>query len=183
MSFGKSLFIALSATGTTMGAVAIAGLLTNSGPLAIGPDAERRPPPIAPEDQRTVVMEPVPLDPRGYTLTGSEQDDLIYVSVEMVTHRKDDRQLVCKLMPRLKAAILTDLGPRLRALSSLADIDEIATNQFIRARFDHALGAHVVAAAKVSFLQNRRQGRSPNCTAAMHGAWQTWLRSGPLSKR
>lgn len=174
MSFGKSLFIAISATGTSLTVVAIAGFLTNTGPLALGPDGQKSAaPPIEPS---TIVMEPVPLDPRGYSLNGLEQDDLIFVSVEMVVRTKPDRLLVCKLMPRLTAAILRDLGPRLWSQPTLNNLDEVGTNLFVRDRFDHALGAKVVAKATVRFVENRRAAPKPNCTETLYAGWQTWIR-------
>lgn len=175
MSFGKSLLIAVGATGTSLSAVAIAGFLTNTGPLALGPDGNRlsAPPPL---DLSTIVMEPVPLDPRGYSLKGLEQGDLIYVSVEMVVRTKPDRLLVCKLMPRLTAAILRDLGPRLWSQPTLNNLDEVGVNRFVRDRFDQALGAKVVAEATVRFVENRRAAPKPNCTETLYAGWQTWIR-------
>lgn len=183
MSFGKSLFIAISATGTSLTAVAIAGFLTNTGPLALGPDGNRQnasPPPLEPS---TIVMEPVPLDPRGYSLTGLEQNDLVYVSVEMVVRTKPDRLLVCKLMPRLTAAILRDLGPRLWSQPTLNNLDEVGVNVFVRDRFDQALGAKVIAEATVRFVENRRAAPKPNCTETLHGGWQRWIRLDPSNSK
>lgn len=179
MSLGKSLFIAISATGTSLAAVAVAGLLTNSGPLALGPDAEEPAPEQAAVALRTIVMEPVPLDPRGYSLTGLEQGDQVFVSVEMVMHRKDDRKLVCTLMPRLRAAILRDLGPKLWFAPKNLGIDEEGVNEFLRARFDNALGGNVVAQVSVRFRDRRPLGPKPNCTEALHGGWQAWIRRTP----
>lgn len=176
MSFGKSLLIAVGATGTSLTAVAIAGFLTNTGPLALGPDGNRQsvsPPPL---DPSTIVMEPVPLDPRGYSLTGLEQNDLVFVSVEMLVRTKRDRLLVCKLMPRLTATILRDLGPRLWSQPTLNNLDEVGTNLFVRDRFDHALGAKVIAEATVRFVENRRAAPKPNCTETLYAGWQNWIR-------
>ncbi|MEQ8806890.1 MAG: hypothetical protein RIE87_15145 [Rhodospirillales bacterium] len=175
MSFGKSLFIAVSATGTSLTAVAVAGFLTNTGPLALGPDGQQSaaPPPLEPS---TIVMEPVPLDPRGYSLRGLEQDDLIYVSVEILVRTKPDRLLVCRLMPRLTATILRDLGPRLWSQPTFNNLDEAGTNLFVRDRFDQALGAKVVAEATVRFVEDRRAAPKPNCSETLHHGWQSWMR-------
>jgi hypothetical protein len=176
LSFGKSLLIAVTATGTSMTAVAVAGFLTNTGPLALGPDGQQAAAPPPPLERSTVVMEPVPLDPRGYSLTGLEQGDLIYVSVEMVVRNKPDRLLVCKLMPRLTASVLRDLGPKLWSRPTLNNLDEAAINEFVRDRFDHALGAKVVAEANVRFIDNRRAAPTPNCGETLYAGWQTWIR-------
>jgi len=175
LSFGKSLLIAVGATGTSLTAVAIAGFLTNNGPLALGPDGQQSaaPPPLEPS---TIVMEPVPLDPRGYNLKGLEQNDLIFVSVEMLVRTKRDRLLVCQLMPRLTATILRDLGPRLWSQPTLNNLDEAGTNLFVRDRFDHVLGAKVIAEATVRFVENRRAAPKPNCTETLYTGWQTWIR-------
>ena len=176
MSFGKSLLIAVGATGTSLTAVAIAGFLTNTGPLALGPDGNRQSAPPPPLEPSIIVMEPVPLDPRGYSLTGLEQNDLVYVSVEMVVRTKPDRLLVCKLMPRLTAAVLRDLGPRLWSQPTLNNLDKVGVNAFVRDRFDRALGAKVIAEATVRFVENRRAAPKPNCTETLYAGWQTWIR-------
>lgn len=175
MSFGKSLLIAVGATGTSLTAVAVAGLLTNSGPLSLGPDAQPETEEPAPLEMRTVVTDPVPLDRRGYSLTGSKQDDLVFVSVEMIVRHQRDRQRVCKLMPRLKASILSDLGPRLRPAPATVAPDGEAVNAFVHDRFDSALGGNVVTRATVRVSDHRRGVPKSNCAEALHGGWQAWI--------
>ncbi len=186
MSLGKSMLIAMSATGTTMGAVAIAGLLTNTGPFAIGSDGERAARvalQAVPAAERTVFMEPVPLDPRGYSLTRKdlEPGDKILVAVEIIVRQKTDRKTVCKLMPRLRAAILRDLGPRVWSAPMATPFDEIAAGGVVHASFNGALGEPLIRGVTVKFIDDRRQATQSNCLEALHGGWMTWLRSDLLS--
>ena len=182
MHFGKSLLIALSATGTSAGAVVIAGLLTNSGPLSPG-NPSRAPEPPGPLSQRTIVMAPVPVDPKGYALKELEQDDQIFVSVEMTLAHKRDRKSVCNLVPRLRAAVLRDLGPKFWSQPTLAIVEGDAVNGFMHARFHTALGWDAVEKISVRFVSDRRHAPKPNCGEVVHGGWQAWIRSGPLKDR
>ena len=186
MSFGKSMLIAVGATGTSMGAVAVAGLLTNTGPFAIGSDGERAAQAAllsVPVAERTVFMEPVPLDPRGYSLNRKELEpgDKVLVAVEIVVRRKIDRKTVCKLMPRLRAAILRDLGPRVWSAPMATPFDETAANGVVHASFNGALGEPLIRGVTVKFIDDRRQATRSNCLEALHGGWMTWLRSDLLS--
>ena len=182
MHFGKSLLIALSATGTSAGAVVIAGLLTNSGPLSPG-NPSRAPEPPGPLSQRTIVMAPVPVDPKGYALKGLEQDDQIFVSVEMTLAHKRDRKSVCNLVPRLRAAVLRDLGPKFWSQPTLTIVEGDSVNGFVQARFHTALGWDAVEKVSVRFVNDRRHAPKPNCGKVVHGGWQAWIRSGPLKDR
>lgn len=181
MHFAKSLLIAVSATGTSAGAVAIAGFLTNSGPLSPGnptPFEEE----IAPATERVIIMDPVPIDRRGYDLQGTKPDDQIYVSVELLVRRKAHRKDVCNLMPRLRAAVLRDLGPRFwRSRTGYIDEGQ-SVDRFVQASFSGALGVAMVERVTVRFVTDRRQAPKSNCKAAVHGVWQTWIKMQPFKR-
>ena len=178
MSFGKSLLIAVSATGTSFTAVMVAGLLSNDALMSLNSPESAADDAVDPA-LRTVVMEPVALDRRGYDLKGSVKGEPLFVSVEMTVSRKQARKTVCQLMPRLKATVLTDLGPVVWASYRGGLAEGPAIDGFVQDRFVRALGVDVVDAVKVRFLEHPRQAPKPNCTATLHGAWQKWIKLDP----
>jgi hypothetical protein len=182
MHFAKSLLIAFGATGTTMAAVAVAGLMTNTGPFSPG-NPSAAPAEKAPESRRRLVLDPIPLDMRGYGLNGTVKGDVIYVSVELVVARERDRKAVCALVPRLQASVLRDLGPRFWRISTPKVVEGPDVDGFVRNRFQQALGWEAVERVSVRFVGDRRQAPGSNCRAAVHGAWQSWIRSGPFRER
>lgn len=178
MSFGKSLLIAVSATGTSFTAVMVAGLLSNDALMQLNNPESAVDEAVDPA-LRTVVMEPVALDRQGYDLKGSVTGEPLFVSVEMTVSRKQARKTVCRLMPRLKAAVLTDLGPLVWASYRGGLAEGPGIDGFVQGRFERALGIGVIEQVKVRFLDHPRQAPEPNCTAALHGGWQKWIKLDP----
>ena len=170
MSLGKSILIAVGATSASFAVVAMAGLWIGRG-SSENKSAEATPASAA---ARTVVIAPVPVDRKGYNLTGAAGGGMVFVSVSLTLARQQDLERACQLMPRLKATVLRDLGPviwstpRGKWPAGGADVDDMA-----RSRFDRTLGGGTVVQAKVHFLDNPDLSPEPSCDG--RGGWQSWV--------
>ena len=69
---------------------------------------------LAPPSPRPVVTAPIAVDLSGYSLDPNKRDRMVYVTIAMMV--ADDRQedALCRNMPRLRAAVIQNLGSKLR---------------------------------------------------------------------
>lgn len=175
LGLGKSLLLAVGATGTSFAAVTIAGLLSNGALMDMSKDEAADDPAL-----RTVIMEPVPVDRRGYSLKAAKTGDQVFVSVQMTVTKPKDRARVCKLMPRLVASVLRDLGPVVWKAPRNATLEGPDVDAFVRRLFTRELGGNPIEAATVRITDDVRRAPRPNCNEALPGAWKSLITKDTL---
>ena len=109
--FKTAAIIAGSAAFLSFGCITI-GMALEVGPGQMAPGRlfQR----LSPPSPRAVVTAPIAVDLSGYSLDPNKRDRMVYVTVAMMVG--DDRQeaSLCRNMPRLRAAVIQNLGAKLR---------------------------------------------------------------------
>lgn len=136
MTFYKSLAVAGGVTGTILGAVLLTGLITDQQVQL--DDAERSRP-------QTLRIQAIPVRLGGYSLRYKRgTGDIVMLSVSVTVPGTKEKELVCRLAPRLVSTVTNDVTIRYAEIEALrADLTR-ALPEHLRRRFNLALGGKLI---------------------------------------
>ena len=144
MNFYRSLAIAGGVTGTVLAAVVVTGLLTNdSMDLEVGSG-----------DPRTMRIQAIPVRLGGHGLKPLRAtDEIAVLSISLTVSNATERDLVCRLAPRLIAAVTQNVGQRYTDHEVLArDLDKVLPTH-LRRQFNRALKAEMIETVSILKLE------------------------------
>ncbi|MEQ9574874.1 MAG: hypothetical protein RLN77_04760 [Rhodospirillales bacterium] len=76
--------------------------------LEVGPSGLLRR--LVPPEPRTVVSAPIAVDLGGYSISPGKRDRYVWVTVAMKVPGPRQEAEICRMMPRLRAVIVQELG-------------------------------------------------------------------------
>lgn len=136
MNFYKSLAVAGSVTGTILAAVLVTGLLTNQQmDLDVGVD-----------DPQVLRIQAVPVRLGGYGIKHKrDSGEIVVLSITLKVDNSLERELVCRLAPRLVATVTRDITQRYTNPEALtADLGKTLPDH-LRRRFNQALKSNIIS--------------------------------------
>ncbi|MEQ8804143.1 MAG: hypothetical protein RIE87_11610 [Rhodospirillales bacterium] len=136
MNFYKSLVVAGGVTGTILGAVLLTGLMTDPH-MELDDAANSRP--------QTLRIQAVPVRLGGYGLKYKKgAGDIVLLSITVKVGGVPERDLVCRLAPRLVSTVTQEVTLRYSETEALdADIGT-SLPAHLRRRFNQALKSDVI---------------------------------------
>jgi hypothetical protein len=136
VNFYRSLAVAAGVTGTVLGLVLLTGLMTDNQMEIDGFGSD------LPE---TIRIQAVPIRLGGYGLQHKRgEGDVVMLSISVRVANEMERGLVCRLAPRLIAAVTQDIGQQYSDPETLsADITTTLPGKLQR-RFNRALKADLI---------------------------------------
>ncbi|MCF3631100.1 hypothetical protein RJ527_11135 [Thalassospiraceae bacterium LMO-SO8] len=158
MNFYKSLAVAGGVTGTILGAVLLTGLMTDQK-LALENKEFKRP--------QTLRIQAIPIRLGGYSLKYKRgAGDIVMLSVSVTVPGRAERDLVCRLAPRLVSTVTNDVTIR------YSDVDELRTDltralpEHLRRRFNLALNGNLIQSVTVDKVEAGKLPPQSTCTDA-----------------
>lgn len=158
MNFYKSLAVAGGVTGTILGAVLLTGLMTDQK-LALENEEFNRP--------QTLRIQAIPVRLGGYSLKYKRgTGDIVMLSVSVTVPGRAERDLVCRLAPRLVSTVTNDVTIR------YSDVDELRTDltrtlpEHLRRRFNLALNGNLIQSVTVDKVEAGKLPPQSTCTDA-----------------
>ncbi len=137
MKFYKSLAIAGGMTGAVLGAVVLTGLMTND---QVSIDS------IGAGQPQNLRIQTIPIRLGGYGLKrkGEAASEIVLLSIALRVNSPQDKQIVCRLAPRLIATVTQDVGLRYEDSETLQADLQAALPRHLRTRFNHALKGNLI---------------------------------------
>ncbi|HBC08603.1 MAG TPA: hypothetical protein DC046_13645 [Rhodospirillaceae bacterium] len=158
MNFYKSLAVAGGVTGTILGAVLLTGLMADQKMLLH--DAELNRP-------QTLRIQAIPVRLGGYSLKYKRgTGDIVMLSVSVTVPGLKEKDLVCRLAPRLVSTVTNDVTIR------YSDVDALRTDltktlpEHLRRRFNLALGGRLIQNVIVDKVEAGKLPPQSTCTDA-----------------
>lgn len=141
MNFYKSLAVAGGVTGTILGAVLLTGLITDQ---QVELDAAER------DRPQTLRIQAIPLRLGGYSLRYKRgTGDIVMLSISVTVPGLSEKNLVCRLAPRLVSTVTNDVTIRYTEVDALrADLTK-SLPEHLRRRFNLALGGRLIQSVTV----------------------------------
>lgn len=158
MNFYKSLAVAGGVTGTILGAVLLTGLMTDQK-LALDNKEFNHP--------QTLRIQAIPIRLGGYSLKYKRgTGDIVMLSVSVTVPGRAERDLVCRLAPRLVSTVTNDVTIR------YSDVNELRTDltrnlpEHLRRRFNLALNGNLIQSVTVDKVEAGKLPPQSTCTDA-----------------
>tara|TARA_R110001592_G_scaffold81299_4_gene241377 strand:+ start:960 stop:1439 length:480 start_codon:yes stop_codon:yes gene_type:complete len=158
VNFYKSLAVAGGVTGTILSAVLLTGLMTDQK-LALENEEFNRP--------QTLRIQAIPVRLGGYSLKYKRgTGDIVMLSVSVTVPGRTERDLVCRLAPRLVSTVTNDVTIR------YSDVDELRTDltrtlpEHLRRRFNLALNGNLIQSVTVDKVEAGKLPPQSTCTGA-----------------
>ncbi len=158
MNFYKSLAVAGGVTGTILGAVLLTGLATDQK-LALENKELNLP--------QTLRIQAIPIRLGGYSLKYKRgTGDIVMLSVSVTVPGRAERDLVCRLAPRLVSTVTNDVTIR------YSDVNELRTDltrtlpEHLRRRFSLALNGNLIQSVTVDKVEAGKLPPQSTCTDA-----------------
>lgn len=129
--------------------------------LEIGPAGLLRK--LAPEQPRTVVTAPIAVDLSGYSIDPDKRDNYVFVTVAMNVPGSDEEREVCRMMPRLRAVVMQDVGDKLREQTGNTGVAAPALIDFARKRLTSALNTDLGGEFGMLVQTDWRAAPQPSC--------------------
>jgi len=141
VNFYKSLAVAGGVTGTILGAVLLTGLMTHKQ-TELDEAARSRP--------QTLRIQAIPVRLGGYSLKYKRgTGDIVMLSVSVTVPGAKEKELVCRLAPRLVSTVTNDVTIRYAETDALrADLTRTLPDH-LRRRFNLALGGTLIQSVTV----------------------------------
>tara|TARA_R100001129_G_scaffold64469_3_gene44075 strand:+ start:2417 stop:2896 length:480 start_codon:yes stop_codon:yes gene_type:complete len=158
VNFYKSLAVAGGVTGTVLGAVLLTGLITKQ---KIELDhAERSRP-------QTLRIQAIPVRLGGYSLKYKQgTGDIVMLSVSVTVPGLKEKDLVCRLAPRLVSTVTNDVTIRYSDIDALrADLTKTLP-EHLRRRFNLALGGKLIQSVIVDKVETGQLPPRSTCNNA-----------------
>ncbi len=158
MNFYKSLAVAGGVTGTILGAVLLTGLMTDQK-MALDSEELNRP--------QTLRIQAIPVRLGGYSLKYKRgTGDIVMLSVSVTVPGHAERDVVCRLAPRLVSTVTNDVTIR------YSDVDALRTDltktlpEHLRRRFNLALGGKLIQSVIVDKVEAGQLPPQSTCNNA-----------------
>ncbi|MEQ9558700.1 MAG: hypothetical protein RIG67_23240 [Rhodospirillales bacterium] len=152
----KGCLLAVGAAGILMFSFVTVGMELEGGPGGL----LRR---FAPPEPRTVVSAPIAVDLGGYSISPGKRDRYVWVTVAMKVPGPRQEAEICRMMPRLRAVIVQELGDKMRETPDDTGAAAPALIDFARARITRALDTDVGREFGLLVLTDWRGAPYPSC--------------------
>jgi hypothetical protein len=129
--------------------------------LEVGPAGLLRK--FAPAELRTVVTAPIAVDLGGYSVRPGKRDRYVWVTVAMKVPGPRQEAEICRMMPRLRAVIVQELGDKMRETPDDTGAVAPALIDFARQRITQALDTDVGGEFGLLVLTDWRGAPFPSC--------------------
>ncbi|UTW51070.1 hypothetical protein KFF05_14230 [bacterium SCSIO 12827] len=145
MNFYKSLAVAGGVTGTVLGAVLLTGLMADQK-MVLHDEELNRP--------QTLRIQAIPVRLGGYSLKYKRgTGDIVMLSVSVTVPGLKEKDLVCRLAPRLISTVTNDVTIRYAEVEALrADLTKTLP-EHLRRRFNLALGGKLIQSVIVDKVE------------------------------
>lgn len=153
----KGLMLAGGATAVLMISFVTVGMALEVGPAGLIAQFSSK------DEPRTVVTAPIAVDLSGYSIDPGKRDKYVYVTVAMKVPGPSQEQDVCRMMPRLRAVVVHEVGDKMRLQADTGGAVAPALIDFARTRITEALNTDVGNEFGMLVQTDWRAAPNPSC--------------------